>query len=154
MKKAITYLSFLLLVACTSQSDPVEDMVVTDPDQIEKDSISRLEDSLDQMITSDYDMSMVDERKRKDFKENLIQIEKEFGEQWNFCDCVVKKDSASKALLEEGISDEHFDKVWARSEFIDSKCKAFDVQGDQRTPEERAKRDKNIKDCLRAAGAL
>lgn len=153
MRHAFAAIFIILLAACTSEQDRPE-TVLPNADARERDSIAQLEDSLDQIIASDYDMSMVDEKKRKDFKENLIQIEKEFGEQWNFCECVVKKDSASKALLEDGISDEHFEKVWARSEYIDNKCKAFDVQGDQRTPEERAKREKNINDCLRAAGAL
>lgn len=153
MKFTFAILLLFLIVSCSTDQENT-DTVILDAAARERDSIAQLEDSLDQIIASDYDMSMVDERKRKDFKENLIQIEKEFGEQWNFCECVVKKDSASKALLEDGISDAHFEKVWARSEYIDNKCKAFDVQGDQRTPEERARREKNIKDCLRAAGAL
>ena len=130
----------------------MKESVFADPDERMRDSISRIEDSLDQMIESSYDMSLVDDKERKDFKENLIQIEKEFGEQWDFCDCAVKKDSAQKALLQDGISDEHFERVWERSEYIDKKCKAFDVQGDQRTPVQREKRNKQINDCLKAAG--
>lgn len=153
VKRTIAAFFILTLVACSSHQENTEPEVL-DADTRELDSIAKLEDSLDQIIESDYDMSMVDEKKRKDFKENLIRIEKEHGEQWDFCTCAVKKDSAEKALLEDGISDEHFERVWARSEFIDKKCQAFDVQGDQRTPEQREERKKNISDCLKAAGAL
>lgn len=152
MKKVLSFIIIVALVSCGSEDKQVEEPVVMDDDARQADSIAQLEDSLDGIIESNYDMSMVDEKKRKDFKENLIRIEKEHGEQWDFCTCAVKKDSAEKALLAEGISDEHFDVVWARSEWIDKKCQAFDVQGDQRTPEQREKRKKDIIDCLKAAG--
>lgn len=151
MKFTFAILLLFLIVSCSTDQENT-DTVILDADARERDSIAQLEDSLDQIIASDYDMSMVDEKKRKDFKENLIRIEKEHGEQWDFCVCAVKKDSAEKALIADGISDEHFEVVWARSEWIDKKCQAFDVQGDQRTPEQRAKRKKDIDDCLKAAG--
>ena len=154
MKKAVLSILLIALVSCGSETKQEEEPQVVHEDVRQADSIAQLEDSLDEIIESDYDMSKVDQKKRKDFKENLIRIEKEHGEQWDFCVCAVKKDSAEKALLAEGISDEHFDVVWARSEWIDKKCQAFDVQGDQRTPEQREKRKKDVRDCLKAAGAL
>ena len=154
MKKAVLSILLIALVSCGSETKQEEEPQVAHEDVRQADSIAQLEDSLDEIIESDYDMSKVDQKKRKDFKENLIRIEKEHGEQWDFCVCAVKKDSAEKALLAEGISDEHFDVVWARSEWIDKKCQAFDVQGDQRTPEQREKRKKDVRDCLKAAGAL
>ena len=152
MKRVLSFILFVALVSCGGQEQPIEEPVVLDDDARQADSIAQLEDSLDNIIESDYDMSMVDEKKRKDFKENLIRIEQEHGEQWDFCVCAVKKDSAEKALLADGISDEHFEVVWARSEWIDKKCQAFDVQSDQHTPDQRAKRKKDIEDCLRDAG--
>ena len=152
VKRVLSFLFFVALGSCGGREEPIEEPVVLDDDARQVDSIAQLEDSLDNIIESNYDMSMVDEKKRKDFKENLIRIEQEHGEQWDFCVCAVKKDSTEKALLADGISDEHFELVWARSEWIDKKCQAFDVQGDQHTPEQRAKRKKDIEDCLQAAG--
>ncbi len=154
MKALMLFVLFICIVSCGGDSEHVEEIIPVGDDGQQTDSIAQLEDSLDEIIESNYDMSMVDVKKRKDFKENLIRIEKEHGEQWDFCTCAVKKDSAEKALLAEGISDQHFEKVWARSEWIDKKCQALDVQGDQRTPEQREKRKKDIRDCLKAAGAL
>lgn len=155
MKRTFAVISVFLLFACSSETEKNgAEVISSDPDSLMRDSIAKLEDSLDQIIESNYDMSMLDEKERKDFKENLIRIEKEHGEQWDFCTCAVKKDSTEKALLQDGISDEEFERVWARSEWIDKKCQAFDVQGDQRTPEEREERKKNVIDCLKAAGVL
>ena len=144
VKRVLSFLFFAALVSCGGREEPIEQPAIMDDDARQVDSIVELEDSLDNIIVSDYNMSMVDEKKRKDFKENLIRIEQEHGEQWDFCVCAVKKDSAEKALLDDRISDEHFEVVWARSEWIDKKCQAFDVQSDQRTPDQRAKRKKDI----------
>ena len=144
VKRVLSFLFFAALVSCGGREEPIEQPAIMDDDARQVDSIVELEDSLDNIIVSDYNMSMVDEKKRKDFKENLIRIEKEHGEQWDFCTCAVKKDSAEKALLANDIKNEHFEEVWARSEWIDKKCQAFDVQSDQRTPDQRAKRKKDI----------
>ena len=84
VKRVLSFLFFVSLVSCGGREEPIEQPVIMDDDARQVDSIVELEDSLDNIIVSDYDMSMVDEKKRKDFKENLIRIEKEHGEQWDF----------------------------------------------------------------------
>ena len=101
-------------------------------------------------IQSDYDMDMVDADDMEEFKESLAQIEKEHGEQWDFCTCVVKNDSINKAVMEA--SDSEIDGLFERLEVIDQHCKAFLVQNPNATPEERAKHEKKVKKCLKEAG--
>tara|TARA_B100000508_G_scaffold141095_1_gene146751 strand:- start:28562 stop:29011 length:450 start_codon:yes stop_codon:yes gene_type:complete len=73
------------------------------------------------------------------------EIVKKYGTQWDFCTCVKKSDSVNKALMEA--SDEAFDAVMARSEYIDSKCKGLLIQPNA-TPEDRAKHEIKVKKCL------
>lgn len=147
---AIISLPVLLLVSCGT--DPVEDNSDAVNDLVSTDSLLMIEDSLDEIIQSDYDMSDVDAKERKEFKENLIKIEKEHGVQWDFCTCAVKQDSVKNSLLEDGISDEELERRLESSKVIDEKCKAFFVQDNSRTPEQRKEHEDRIRDCLRAAG--
>lgn len=101
-------------------------------------------------IKSDYDMSTVDSKDLKEFKQNLAKIEQEHGAQWDFCTCVIKNDSINKAFSKE-VSDKEFDKLSDRFDEIDQKCKAFLAQNPNSTPEERAIHEKKVKKCLREA---
>lgn len=103
-------------------------------------------------IVSDYDMSEVDSKNVVEFKENLVKIEKEFGEQWDFCKCVVKGDSINKAFMNPDLPDADFDALSNRFDEIDEKCKAFRIQNPSATPEERATHEKKVKKCLKEAG--
>jgi hypothetical protein len=102
-------------------------------------------------IQSEYDMSTVDDKDLREFKENLAKIEKEHGEQWDFCTCVIKNDSINKAFSKE-VSDKEFDRLSERFDEIDQKCKAFLAQNPNSTPEERAIHEKKVKKCLKEAG--
>jgi hypothetical protein len=73
------------------------------------------------------------------------EIVKKFGIQWDFCTCVQKSDSVNTALMEA--SDDKFDAVMERSEYIDSKCKGLLIQPNG-TPEDRYKHEKKVKNCL------
>lgn len=83
-----------------------------------------------------------------EFKENKKKIEAEYGEQWDFCKCVVLNDSLDKAA-KSGEMDDNFMK---RFDEVDTHCKAFLVMDNTRTPEERAKHEKKIAKCLKNAG--
>lgn len=88
-----------------------------------------------------------------EFKENKKKIEAIYGEQWGFCECVVKGDSINKAFAKSNISDEEFDRLSKRFDVIDEKCQAFRIQDANRTPEERALHEKKVRKCLKNAGA-
>lgn len=83
-----------------------------------------------------------------EFKENKKKIEAIYGEQWDFCKCVIVNDSIDKAVKSGDISD----KLMERFDEVDRKCKAFLVMDNIRTPEEREKHEKKIKKCLKSAG--
>ena len=114
-----------------------------------EDTLQAQRDSL--KIQSEYDMETVDKKHQKEFMENLAHIEKEFGQQWDFCTCVVKNDSIDKAFKKD-LSDAEFDRVAARFDVIEKKCKAFLVQSPNQTPDERQAHNKKVRDCLKAAG--
>ena len=87
-----------------------------------------------------------------DLKKSIKKIEAKYGEQWDFCDCVVKGDSINKAFMKPNIPDKEFDRLSKRFDEIDEKCQAFRIQDADRTPEERALHEKKVRRCLREAG--
>lgn len=84
----------------------------------------------------------------KDFAENKVKIEQKYGEQWDFCRCVVANDSLDKVVKSGAEMDDNFMKVF---EEVDQKCKAFLVMSPNKTPKERAEHEKKIKNCLKKA---
>lgn len=77
-------------------------------------------------------------------------IEAQYGEQWDFCDCVVKNDSVNKAV-DAAETDEDFDRVIARMDQIDAHCKAM-LAMPNTTPDERAAHERKVRKCLKNAG--
>ena len=147
----ILFLSILLLLfSCqnSEENDIKHDVINKDSTDL-IDTLSQFDmDTLD--IESDYDLSTVDAKDKKEFVENLVKIEEKYGEQWDFCSCIVKRDSIQKAFEVE-LSDEQFEKVLERSDYFDEKCQAFSVQSSDRTPEERVKHERKVKNCLKEA---
>lgn len=84
----------------------------------------------------------------ENFAENKIKIEKIYGEQWDFCHCIIANDSLDKVVKSGAEMDDNFMKVF---EEVDQKCKAFLVISPNKTPKERADHEKKIRNCLRNA---
>ncbi|HIP31658.1 MAG TPA: hypothetical protein EYG86_02735 [Crocinitomicaceae bacterium] len=149
MNRLFIIITLVSLISCKS-----EVKILVDDVDILADSIPEITepDALDSIIVSDYDMSDVDRKDVKEFKENLVKIEKEYGEQWDFCLCVVKGDSINKAFMNPDISDDKFNKLSDRFDVIDEKCKAFRIQNPSITPAERAAHEKKVRTCLKEAG--
>lgn len=78
----------------------------------------------------------------------LRTIEEKYGEQWDFCTCVVKNDSINKAFMRDDLSEEEFNNLFTRSEQIEQKCRAFLASYQLSTPDARALHEKRIHDCL------
>ena len=142
-------LSAVLLFGCgeTPEVEARRDMGGMRNDVIP--SMERVKDSLH--IKSNYDLSTVDEKNKLEFMESLADIEKNYGEQWDFCTCVIKNDSINKAFSQP-VSDAEFDRLVERSDAIGVKCQAFLVQSPNQTPDERAMHQKKVRDCLKEAG--
>ena len=87
-----------------------------------------------------------------ELQESIAKIEKKYGEQWDFCDCVVKGDSINKAFSKPNLPDAEFDRLAKRFDEIDVKCQAFRIQDASRTPEQRAAHEKKVRKCLKEAG--
>jgi hypothetical protein len=77
------------------------------------------------------------------------QIEKKFGEQWDFCACIIKNDSINKAFKNK-LSPEQENKLIYRWDFVESKCKEL-TTFDNTTPEERAIYQNKVSQCLKNA---
>jgi hypothetical protein len=118
---------------------------------------------MDELVQDSVEMGLDDalksaDRKEKpamdsvDLKKSIKKIEAKYGEQWDFCDCVVKGDSINKAFMKPNIPDKEFDRLSKRFDEIDEKCQAFRIQDADRTPEERALHEKKVRRCLREAG--
>ena len=152
MKNIFIPITFILLLSCETNNEIPSvlevDIIVEDTLKVRNEVI----DSIDLLIESDYDMSGIDVKNVKEFKESLVKIEEKFGEQWDFCKCIVKGDSINKAFMNEILSDEEFDVLSNRFDMIDEKCKAFRVQNPNITPEQRLMHEKKVKSCLKEAG--
>jgi len=83
-----------------------------------------------------------------ELQESIAKIEEKYGEQWDFCDCVIKGDSINKAFSKPNLPDAEFDRLAKRFDEIDEKCQAFRIQDANRTPEQRAAHDKKVRKCL------
>lgn len=85
---------------------------------------------------------------KKDLKSSNYLIEKKYGEQWDFCACISKGDSVNKAILKPNLSDKQLQKVLNRFEYINKKCQSFKIQDASRSPEQRERHEKKVKECL------
>lgn len=148
MIRLLSVITIIFLFSCGSDGEKKEKKIEN------TDSLTEFiqEDSLDKIIVSDYDMSGVDKKMKREFKENLLKIEKEHGVQWDFCDCVVKGDSINKAFMKDKISDNDFTRLEKRLNEIDQHCQAFRIQDPNTTPEERAEHENKVRKCLKEAG--
>lgn len=131
----------LILSACNSEEpkkassgEPEE----TDTTAVDSNLVDTLSISDDSLEAQGYDVN-----EEANMEEN---IEKKYGIQWDFCTCVIKNDSVTKAV--ETAGDEDFDKILARMEEIDKHCKKM-LTAPNTTPEERMKHKRKVNKCLR-----
>lgn len=112
-----------------------------------KDTISETDD----LTTALKDTAVEKKSVAVEMKENHEKIVKKYGEQWDFCTCVVANDSINTAFEKGGMTPKQEEKVMARWEVVDQKCKEL-LTTPNTTPEERAKHDKKVMKCLKQNG--
>ena len=147
MKLLFYTITIIYCISCAGCSESTGENV---SDKAKLQSIRSVRTIQDQII-SDIDLSEVDEHHSEEFVESLIQIEKQYGQQWDFCTCVIKNDSINKAFSKP-VSDREFDRLSARFDVIEEKCKAFLVHDPNITPEERSNHERKVRKCLKEAG--
>lgn len=108
-------------------------------DEPVKDSVVN---SIDDAIKRDTSTARTVEQKI-----NHAKIVKKFGEQWDFCKCVIALDSIDDAAQRGDVTD----KLMDRWEEVDLKCKEI-TTFDNQTPDERIKHEKRVNKCLKEHG--
>ncbi len=143
MKKIFAFSLFaLILVACNSEEEVKKEAHDEhDTSAVDSTTIDTLTISDDSLEAQGYDV-----KEDEKIEENL---EKKYGEQWEFCDCIVRNDSVNKAL--ETATDAQVDKIIARMDVIEKHCKKM-LTVPNTTPEERAKYQRKVNKCLRQNG--
>lgn len=81
--------------------------------------------------------------------DNLDRIEKKYGAQWDFCDCVKKNDSIDRLLKKQKLSDTQLTEILLRADDIDKKCKILLTDLKSNKPSDRAKHEARVKECLK-----
>lgn len=145
MKKRV-YFQFLflslLVVSCGSNEECSDCQIETNADTIVK--VDDLTSALKDTVTEKKSVSV-------EMKENHAKIVQKYGEQWDFCTCVVANDSINDAFEKGGMTPKQEEKLMARWEYVDNKCKEL-LTTPNTTPEERAKHDKKVMKCLKQNG--
>ena len=80
--------------------------------------------------------------------ENQDRIEKKYGAQWDFCDCVRKNDSLDNVLKKSTLSDKETEKLLLRADEVEKKCKLFLTDLQSKKPNDRAAHQAKVKACL------
>jgi hypothetical protein len=136
----ILLFGFFLLNSCVNSSENEEDL--NDQNQEELAEPQNVEEAL--MMQNQKDTSTTGS---EEFKEIKKKIEKEYGTQWDFCNCVYLNDSLDRYVKKGGEID---DKFMNRFDEVEKHCKSFLVMDGNRTPDERAAHDRKIQKCLKA----
>jgi hypothetical protein len=137
----VFFILTLLLISCVDQKKNTKQPKET----------AKIQDTTsNENITSKDSKKMVEViDKKTEKKEEHAKIVAKYGDQWDFCSCVLKNDSINKAL-EKTLTDKQTDKLMARWEYVDTKCKEF-LTTPNTTPEERSKHEWKVKQCLKNA---
>src|SRR5574343_338543 len=143
MKNFLTIILIVILSAC-AQDKPCTDCESCGVNLNVKEV--SMEDALAKAKTGPAQVDTTE------LQESIAKIEEKYGEQWDFCDCVVKGDSINKAFSKPNLPDAEFDRLAKRFDEIDEKCQAFRIKDAIRTPEQRAAHEKKVRKCLRDAG--
>lgn len=143
MKKLLPFFIFVLFLSCSDKKPCVE---LCDCGL----NLNVVEETIEDAVKTNNTASQgID---TTELQESIAKIEEKYGEQWEFCDCIIKGDSINKAFSKPNLPDAQFDRLSKRFDEIDKKCQAFRIQDPNRTPEQRELHEKKVRKCLREAG--
>ena len=134
-----TYSIFILLVICFSCSEKKSktNSTSTEKQLVKKDSVK----------PEIKEIKIISKKNEK--TENHNKIIEKFGEQWDFCKCVLANDSINSAF-EKTVTDAETNKLMKRWEHVEVKCKEF-LTSENKTPEQRIEHELKVKKCLKNA---
>jgi hypothetical protein len=141
MKQLLVLFASILLYSC---SETKSDCIACDQCG---SNLNVKEVSLEDAVAQSKNSNKVLEDSTE-LKESIARIEEKYGEQWDFCKCVVLNDSIDKAIKSGNTSDNLIE----RWDYIDKKCQVFRIQDPNRTPEEREAHERRVKKCLKESG--
>ena len=130
-----------LIASCNSKNECTD----CTKKPIKKENISSLKDTLSTIKPKK--IAIISKKEEK--KENHQKIVAIYGEQWDFCSCVIANDSINNAF-EKNLSDKQADKLMVRWEHVENKCKEF-LTTPNTTPEQRLEHEIKVKKCLKNA---
>ena len=134
-----TYSLLILLVICFSCT---EKKLKTHTTSSEKQLVKK--DSVKPEIK---EIKIISKKNEK--TENHNKIIEKFGEQWDFCKCVLANDSINSAF-EKTVTDAETNRLMKRWEHVEVKCKEF-LTSENKTPEQRIEHELKVKKCLKNA---
>ena len=138
--KLIIFIALIITSSCKSNKEDINN---------EPESTTIPEESISNAFTKD---TTPKKHEIVEQKENLKQIEKKYGAQWDFCQCVIANDSIDKAVKKTtNFETPEAERLLERFEFVSNKCQAFLGMDANKTPEEREKHAKKVKKCLSEA---
>ena len=134
-----TYSIFILLVICFSCTEKKSktNSTSTEKQLVKKDSVK----------PEIKEIKIISKKNEK--TENHNKIIEKFGEQWDFCKCVLANDSINSAF-EKTVTDAKTNKLMKRWEHVEVKCKEF-LTSENKTPEQRIEHELKVKKCLKNA---
>lgn len=147
-KTIVSILILTFIASCTNDSSIDQDGTIDIEDK-DTSLVIDLLDTIDIEADTIADNIVYDDPEVQAAHKEIV---KKYGIQWDFCTCIVKNDSVDKALQADHLSDDDFDILFERSEFIDNKCKGLLIQPNA-TPEDRQKHEKKVNKCLKEHAA-
>jgi hypothetical protein len=134
-----TYSIFILLVICFSCTEKKSktNSTSTEKQLVKKDSVK----------PEIKEIKIISKKNEK--TENHNKIIEKFGEQWDFCKCVLANDSINSAF-EKTVTDAETNRLMKRWERVEVKCKEF-LTSENITPEQRIEHELKVKKCLKNA---
>lgn len=141
MKFLLSLLGLVVLFSCSSGEECTDCNAKPDEDTITEIEVNDMESAMAR------DTAVAPSKEQQ---ENRAKIVKKYGEQWDFCTCIVKNDSITDAF-EKKLTPQQEEKLMARWDYVDNKCKEL-TTFDNTTPEERARHEKRVNKCLKENG--
>ena len=141
--KKLLYLSLVAIFGLFSSCSGEGEADTTDT------SDSLMLDTIADTTLVDSSLFMNDSGYVDEESETNTIIEAIYGEQWEFCDCVVKNDSINK-ILEKAGDDADYDGILERMDVIDMHCKTM-LTTPNTTPDERETHNRKVRKCLKNA---